>query len=425
MLYYQYGGLDAVIDDRQLESCIRQALERIGPRRKVLLIPPDITRIHSKAGPISLYAWQYYRKAVTDILPAIGTHQPMTEQEIRQMFGHMPVGLFRCHNWRSDLATLGHVPADLIMALSEGRLDYPWPAQVNRLVVEGGFDLILSIGQVVPHEVVGMAGYNKNLFVGTGGSEGINKSHFLGAVYGMERMMGRAQTPVRQVLNYASEHFTKDLPIVYILTVVANTTSGAVLRGLFVGDDMDCFMKACQLAQQVNITLLDRPIQKAVVYLDPDEYKSMWLGNKAIYRTRMAMADGGELIILAPGVRQFGEDEGIDALIRKYGYVGTERILRAVKEDRQLANNLSAAAHLIHGSTEGRFRVTYCPGHLTRSQVESVGFGYADLGQMLHRYDPSRLSDGYNTINGQEVFFISNPGLGLWATRQRFVLQDG
>ncbi|MDH7598053.1 MAG: lactate racemase domain-containing protein [Sedimentisphaerales bacterium] len=420
MIYLELANPSGQIDDRQLEAFTIEALKRLGPRQRVLLIPPDITRIHSRAGLITRYAWQDLGKAVAAVLPAVGTHEPMAEAEILQMFGQMPVSLFRRHNWRSDLVTLGQVPSDFIRQVSEGRLEYPWPAQVNRILVEGGFDLVLSIGQVVPHEVAGMANYNKNIFVGIGGSEGINKSHFLGAVYGMERIMGRADTPVRKVLNYASDHFAKDLPIVYILTVVANTATGPVLKGIFVGDDIECFNRACALAQQVNITFLDRPLEKVIVYLDPHEYKSTWLGNKAIYRTRMAMARDGQLIILAPGLKQFGEDKAIDVLIRKYGYLGTDHVLEAVKKNEDLAANLSAAAHLIHGSTEGRFKVTYCPGYLTDKEILSVGFDYADLGKMLARYDPKKMTDGFNHVDGQEVFFISNPGLGLWATRQRF-----
>ena len=267
-----------------------------------------------------------------------------------------------------------------------------------------------------------MANYNKNVFVGTGGADGINRSHFLGAAYGMERIMGRADNPVRQVLNYASDHFAKDLPIIYVLTVVAPDEEGAVkTRGLFIGDDIRCFNLAAQLSLKVNFTMLDKPLEKVVVYLDPAEYKSTWLGNKSIYRTRMAIADGGELIVLAPGVREFGEDAQIDRLIRKYGYVGTDRVLHAVDQYDDIRNNLSAAAHLIHGSSEGRFTVTYCPGKLTAEHIESVNFAYAPLAQMLEKYDPKKLRDGFNSLdNGEEIYFISKPSLGLWAFRDRF-----
>ena len=424
-LYLSVGSETAELSPADLKRGLFEALGALGERRKVLALPPDITRHHSRAGELTRYAWQYYGQRLTDVLPALGTHVPMTDAEIEVMFGEMPRDLFRVHDWRHGLVTLGEVPAEFIRRQSEGKLDFAWPAQVDRLLVEGGFDLILSIGQVVPHEVIGMANYNKNVFVGTGGVDGINKSHYLGAVYGMERMMGRADTPVRRVLNYASENFARHLPIVYVLSVVAKNDAGElVTRGLFVGDDAECFEKASELSLKVNFVMLDRPIRKAVVYLDPAEFKSTWLGNKSVYRTRMALADGGELIVLAPGVKEFGEDPAIDKLIRKYGYVGTPAVLKAVQENADLAGNLSAAAHLIHGSSEGRFSITYCPGHLTREEVESVNFRYASLAEMTRRYDPANLKDGYNTVAGEEIFYIPNPALGLWAYRGRFEQSD-
>jgi nickel-dependent lactate racemase len=346
----------------------------------------------------------------------------MTSQEIGKMFPGIPSSLFRVHDWRNDVTALGEVPASFLEEVSGGRVSYPWPAQVNRKLVEGGYDLILSLGQVVPHEVIGMANYNKNIFVGTGGPEGINKSHFLGAAYGMERIMGRADTPVRQILNYASENFAQHLPIVYVLTVIGREEDGRLaVRGLFIGDDEECFRKAAALSLQVNVEMVEHPLRKVVVYLEPEEFKSTWLGNKSIYRTRMAIADGGELVVLAPGLKEFGEDREIDRLIRKYGYQTTPEILEAVDHNEDLRNNLSAAAHLIHGSTEGRFRVTYCPGAIPREGIESVNYQYASLDAMMQKYDPAILKDGFNVLpDGEEIFYISNPALGLWAWKDKF-----
>jgi nickel-dependent lactate racemase len=285
------------------------------------------------------------------------------------------------------------------------------------MIPEGNFDLVLSLGQVVPHEVIGLANYNKNILVGTAGPLSIHRSHYLGAVVGMERIMGRMDNPVRRVLNRAADEFLRNIPIVYVLTVIGTNPAGElVVRGLFVGDDLECFRLASELSVQVNIQLLDRPIHKAVVYLDPEEFHSTWLGNKAIYRTRMALADDAELIVLAPGVKQFGEDPTIDRMIRRFGYHGTPATLEAVKQNPDLATELSTAAHLIHSSSEGRFHITYCPGGLTREETEGVGFGYADLASTIARYDPAKMHDGYNTIDGEEVFFISHPALGLWAS---------
>ena len=415
------GSPRTELSPSEVEAHLREALAKLGPRRKVLAIPPDFSRFHSQAGVLTEMTWRHYGDALTDVLPALGTHKPMSDQEIATMFGKTPRDLFRVHDWRNDVVTLGEVPGEFMRKVSEGKLDYSWPAQVNKLLCDGGHDLILSIGQVVPHEVIGMANYNKNVFVGTGGVMGIHRSHFLGAVYGMERIMGRADNPVRAVLNYASEHFAQQLPIWYVLTVVGKNAEGELaIRGLYIGDDADCFYQAAELALQVNFVMIDREIKKAVVYLDPHEFKSTWLGNKSIYRTRMALADDAELIVLAPAVHEFGEDPTIDRLIRRYGYYGTPGTLEWVKQDPELAGNLSAAAHLIHGSSEGRFQITYCPGHLSREEIEKAGFRYGDSQQMMQKYNPETLQDGWNTVDGEEIFYVSNPGLGLWAYKERF-----
>jgi nickel-dependent lactate racemase len=425
-LYCATGSVDTDLSPLQLRDLFSESLAKLLERKRVLVVPPDQSRAHSRAGDLTRYAWEYYGDRLQAVLPALGTHTAMGPEQLNRMFGAMPPDLFHVHNWRTDVETLGEVPAEFIEEQSEGKLNYTWPAQVNRLISRGGFDLILSIGQVVPHEVIGMANYNKNILVGTGGRDGINRSHYLGAVYGMERIMGRAENPVRNVLNYASDKFLRQLPIVYVLTVVGRAHDGQLaVRGLFIGDDIECFHRAAALSLKVNFETLDAPIRKAVVYLDPHEFHSTWLGNKAVYRTRMALADGAELIILAPGVKEFGEDRAIDLLIRKYGYRGTPATLAAVSANADLAGDLSAAAHLIHGSSEGRFTIRWCPGHLSQEEVEGVGFEYGDLETMLTRYNPQTLSQGYNRVNGEEVFFIGNPGLGLWAYRGKLGSSQG
>ena len=426
MIYYQNGSATNNLSREDLEAGLREAFGKLGEKHKVLAIPPDYTRLPSRAGELTEISWEYYDDRLTDILPALGTHTPMTDDQISHMFGKTPANLIRVHDWRNDVVTLGRVSAEIVEEVSEYKVHFDWPVQVNRLLVEGNFDLILSIGQVVPHEVVGMANYNKNVFVGTGGFEAINKSHYVGAVYGMERMMGRADTPVRRLFNYASENFAKQLPIVYVLTVVGVNKEGKQQTyGLFVGDDFAVFDVAAKLSLEVNFQMVEKPLKKVVVWLDPTEFKSTWLGNKSIYRTRMAIADGGELVVLAPALKEFGEDKEIDRLIRKYGYFGTPETLKAVEDNEELRNNLGAAAHLIHGSSEGRFSITYCPGkgaeNLTREEIESVGFRWGDIDETMQKYNFQHLKEGFNILpDGEEVYYISSPALGLWAYRDRF-----
>ena len=422
MLYYARGSKTDIITPQEVKEILNKVFDGMGVKNRVLALPPDHTRLNSFAGPITEMIYGYFGDKLTDIMPALGTHAPMTDEQLDMMFGSIPHSLFRVHDWRNDVVTIGEVPKEYVEEISEGKLSFSWPAQVNKLLLDKSFDLILSIGQVVPHEVIGMANYNKNIFVGTGGNEGINKSHYLGAIYGMERIMGRAKTPVRSILEYASTHFAQELPIVYIQTVLSKGDDGEMkLRGLFIGDDFECFQKAAELSLETNFIMVDKPIKKCIVYLDPKEFASTWLGNKSVYRTRMALADGAELIVLAPALKEFGEDKTIDSLIRKYGYANTPAILKAVEENADIQENLGAAAHLIHGSSEGRFSITYCPGdHITKEEIESVNYGYAPYAEMMEKYNVNQLKDGWNTVNGEEIFYISNPALGLWAYPDRF-----
>ena len=284
------------------------------------------------------------------------------------------------------------------------------------------YDLIISPGQVVPHEVIGMSNHAKNIFVGTGGSDMINKSHMVGAVYGMERMMGKDHTPVRRMFDYALEHFLSERPLLFVLTVTTAPGGNIRTHGIFIGESRECLNEAVKLSQTKNIDFVDQSIKKCVVYLDPSEFRSTWLGNKAIYRTRMAMADGGELVILAPGVRKFGEDPLNDGIIRKYGYKGRLHTLSEFNkpENKDLRDNCGAAAHLIHGSGDGRFTITYAVKEISKEEISGAGFNAEDYDSMSAVYNPEKLKYGYNNVNGEEIYFIPNPALGLWISRERF-----
>lgn len=386
---------------------------------KVLAIPPDHTRMDSQAGPITRAAHQLLGDRLTDVMPALGTHEAMKEPELQKMFGDLPRDLIRVHRFKSDVDTLGMVDEAFVEQATEGIYKKPWPAQVNRIISQGGHDLILSIGQVVPHEVIGMANYTKNIFVGTGGSEGIDDSHYLSALFGCERIMGRCDNPLRRILNRGAELFLTPYPILYVLTVVESTDhAGPVVRGLFIGDDHSVFFRAGELAAKVNCFRLDRAPNKIVVWMDPNKYKKTWVGNKAIYRTRMAVADQGTIVVVAPGVNRFGEHDEGDALIREHGYRTTEEILERTRTHESLGKNLSIAAHLIHGSPENRFHVEYCPGGLSKEEIEGVCYGYGDWRVAMERYRIEGLTDGWHrTADGEEYYFVRNPGLGLWMHR--------
>ncbi|MGI6724730.1 MAG: lactate racemase domain-containing protein [Christensenellales bacterium] len=417
-----YAQTEQGITRTAIEDALAQALQPVKDSlRKVLIIPPDFTRFHSNAGFITQLLYHMLSPTCqVDILPALGTHVPMSQEQWQLMFGDVPYGHMLVHRWREDVIPIGEVPAGFVKEVSEGLMEEAIPFSINRHLLDPEYDLVLSIGQVVPHEVIGMANHSKNIFVGCGGPDIINATHILGAVYGMERLMGRDHSPVRKVLDYAAEHLIQDIPLNYILTVTDAPGGTIRTHGLFIGPQRCFFEKAVALAQEKNIIWLDKPLKKAVVYLDEHEFASTWLGNKAVYRTRMAIADGGELLVLAPGVDKFGEDDAVDILIRKYGYKGRKYVIDTLKSAPDLGQNLSAAAHLIHGSSDGRFKITYATQHLSCEEVEGVGFSYLPYKEAIARYTPAKMKDGFNTMeDGEEIYYISNPALGLWIDKNR------
>lgn len=409
------------IGREEMTGLVRRAAEEARHRicrspKRVLLLPPDITRAHSGAGWI---AEEFYRifapGADVHLIPTLGQHVPHTPEQNRRMFGSIPEEKIHKHDWRGGVKTIGEVPADFVRQASGGKSDRPIPVSLNRMLLEGGWDLIVNIGHVVPHEVLGFANHNKNYFIGLGGKPTICASHMMAALCGIENNLGRLVTPLRACYNRAQEQYLAGLPDFFFEVVMAYDAAGRLRHtGVFAGDDLDTYLDAAKLSREQNITVVP-PLKKVVAVMQGDEFQSTWVANKAIYRTRMAMADGGELLIIAPGLKRFGEQEDVDRLIRAYGYSGTENVMRLWKTEPALQDLTHGTAHLIHGSSEGRFRITYAPGHLTREEIESVCFGYADLGETLRRYDPAKMKNGFNTMpDGEEVYYISTPSAGLW-----------
>ena len=423
------GSATTSLSDDQLREAVRTTLAGLGTRRRVLAVPPDQTRSSSKAGVITGAVATLYGEALCDVLPALGTHAPMSEAQIRRMYPEVPLERFRVHDWRRDVVTIGELDVETVRRATEGVWEQPWPAQLNRLIWQGGHDLILSIGQVVPHEVAGMANGTKNLFIGCGGAAGINESHFIGAAYGMERMMGRADTPVRRLLDAAQARFCGHLPILYLLTVIGAEADGSLAtRGLFIGEGPEAFALAAGLSLEVNFTLLEEQPALMVVQLDAEEFRHRpRLGNKGDLSARAWPSRDGGRAGGAPGPGSPGFSARmprIDRLIRRYGYRSTPEVMRAVREHPELRANLSAAAHLIHGSSEGRFRITYCPGHLTREEIEGVGYQWGDPTAMQQQLQAGRLQPGWNHTPRGRCYYIDRPALGLWSWRGRFTSAD-
>lgn len=390
--------------------------------KRVLLLPPDITRMHSGVGRLTEMLYEMLSpEADVHVIPTLGQHVPHTPEENERMFGKVPNERIHAHDWRNGCVKVGEISAEEVAASCGGVADWPIPITLNRMLMEGKWDLIIHLGHVVPHEVLGFANHNKNYFIGIGGKELICASHLMAATCGIENNLGNLVTPVRHCFNVAEERYLKHLPDVYVQVVMArNAKNELVHTGVYVGDDLDTYLGAARQSREQNITVFDKPVKKIVCVMQGDEFVSTWVANKAVYRTRMALADGGELLILAPGLKRFGEQPDVDAIIRKYGYTGTEHVMKLYKTEPDLQELAHATAHLLHGSSEGRFKITYAPGFLSKAEIEQVNFQYANLAEMTKRYRPDECQEGWNkTADGEEYFFIPTPSAGLWSTRER------
>ena len=407
--------------DRLLE----EARERLGitEYRRVLLLPPDLTRAHSGTGWMTEYLYQRLDAAGAEVhvIPTLGQHVPHTPEDNRWMFGSIPEERIHAHDWKDGVVNVGTVPAEFVREKTGGAVDWEMPVDLNTMLMNEQWDLIVNIGHVVPHEVLGFANHNKNYFIGLGGKRLLGASHMASAVYGIENNLGNLLTPVRACFNYAEEKFLGHLPDVYLMVVMDYDDNGRLAHtGVYVGDDLETYYDAARASREQNFTVFEEPAKKVVAVMQADEFRATWVANKAVYRTRMAIADGGELLVIAPGVERFGEQPEVDALIRKYGYLSQREVLDLYQTQADMQDIPHGTAHLVHGSSEGRFTITYAPGHLTREEIESVGYRYMDLQEALRRYDPAVMKDGWNIMpDGEEVYYISTPSAGLWSTREK------
>jgi len=409
--------------EQLMHETVAQAKQRICAKpKRVLLLPPDITRAHSGVGKLTEWLYQELSaEAEVHVIPTLGQHVPHTPEENRRMFGSIPNERIHAHDWRDGCVPVGEISADFVKEACGSVADWSIPVHLNKMLMTEPWDLVINIGHVVPHEVLGFANHNKNYFIGLGGKDTICAAHMLSATCGIENNIGNLITPTRAGFNQAEDELLGRLPDLYVQVVLAPNADGELIHtGVFVGDDLETYLAAARQSREQNITVFDEPVQKMVCVMQADEFVSTWVANKAVYRTRMAIADGGELVIIAPGLRRFGEQPEVDAFIRKYGYCGTPKVVAGYRVNADMQDLGHATAHLIHGSSEDRFTITYAPGFLSAAEIEGVNFRHADLSETLARYQPERCKQGWNTTaDGERYFFIPTPSAGLWATRKK------
>jgi nickel-dependent lactate racemase len=436
-VYIEVEQPDEALDSREQFRLLAAGLEKaMGGGKdlsRVAVISVDVTRLNGRSGDLVNYLY-VQGVNIENIFLSLGSHEFHSRAVNRKMFGDIPESLFVNHNW-NDVTEVGRFPRSYLEELCSRPLDFlpeEIPVELNTAFYEGmksgRYTCCLSFGPVFPHEVVGFSNGVKNRWVGIGGRHFLDASHsMMGLGYGMENTLGVLDTPLRKLLNRATEDFIPDFDIIDVLTVLGADEDGfPCVKGFFMGDDFETHAKAAALSEKLNVDYLDEAAEDVVVYLDPDEYKSFWLGNKAVYRTGMGIARGGRLHVLAPGVRSFSDsaEQGErERLIEEVGYKGLSHVRKCLESTPGLKDNLSVAAHCVHGSPlmddggDPLFEIIYYtnPNHMPRKRVENAGFKWGDYGQVedVSLPDSQGFHDNFGIGRSKKVYFVPDPGMAL------------
>jgi nickel-dependent lactate racemase len=384
-----------------LVTIVHEALGVVQPGERVLAIVPDKTRDDNthQIFPIADEFLARRGVAAFDVLVAQGTHPPMTESQKRSKIGAADFsGHLYDHRWDEpdELITLGELSAETVRELTGGLIDHAVPVSINKLLAPGVYDTVLVFGATVPHEVAGFAGGAKYFFPGVAGPELTHTTHWLGALAGIENIIGQVDTPTRKLIEAAADLIPAR--IISLNSVVSrNENNELVTYALFTGDIRKAFRRAADLSRQVHIRYTGRKYKRAVALLDP-HYDELWVGGKASYKMGAIIEEGGELIIYAPQLAKLSETHG--ALIEKYGYAPLESVRDMLGVSEELRENLCIAAHLAHvayagrvdehGKVVPRYRITMATG-LDEETCRRVNLGYIDYRTFKYEADDDTL----------------------------------
>ena len=386
-----------------LTEIVHQALDVIQPGERVLAIIPDKTRDDNTHQLFPIAAEFLSKRGVAsfDALVAQGTHPPMSQAQKLAKIGDADFnGLLFDHRWDEpeELITLGELSGETVRELTGGLIEQAVPVSINKLLAPGVYDTVLVIGATVPHEVAGFAGGAKYFFPGVAGPELTHTTHWLGALTGIENVIGRVETPTRRLIEAAAELITAR--IISLNTVVSRNDGELVTYALFTGDIREAFRRAAEVSRQVHIRYTERKYKTVVALLDP-HYDELWVGGKASYKLGAIIEEGGELIIYAPHLTKLSETHG--TLIEKYGYAPLESVRDMLGVSEELRENLCIAAHLAHVAYAGRlddegkivprYRITMASG-LDEETCRRVNLGFIDYRTFdyeARRSDPDTL----------------------------------
>ena len=410
------GFTDRYLTSDEVREVVREGLDALRlDGKRVLIIIPDGTRTMPMPQMFGLFQELLLpRASAMDYLVALGTHQPLSDEQLTKHVGQRvvkgQVGKIRIFNHRWDdpasLATLGTISANEIAKITDGLMSQDVPVRLNQLIFD--YDQIIICGPVFPHEVVGFSGGNKYFFPGIAAAEIINFTHWLGAVMTNYRIIGSGYTPVRQVIDRAAAMINR--PAACLALVV--THEG--LAGLYCGSPREAWEAASALSAKKHIIYVEKPFRRVLSTM-PRLYDDLWTAAKGMYKMEPAVADGGEVVIYAPHINEVSYTHG--KLIDEVGYHCRDYFL--VQWDKFKDYPGSILAHSTHvkglgtydaaaGVEKPRIQVTLATG-ISAERCRQINLGYLD---------PARVKlDEWQGRESEGIFVVPRAGEMLYRVK--------
>ena len=345
------GSAHSSLDNTELRKIVENAIDDIQSNARVLAIIPDASR-DDNTHILFPFADEFLRSkgfAKFDALVAQGTHPPISDNQKLEKIGlqNFTGNIFN-HEWNNpeNLTRIGGFSSEEVSEMTTGAFARAVDLAVNKLILD--YDLILVFGATVPHEVAGFSGGAKYFFPGISGADLTNATHWIGALAGIENIIGQIETPTRFLIEKAADFIQAEI-INFTSVVSRNNQNLLQTHALFAGDFREIFRKSAAISRQIHIKFVDKKFKKVLAILD-EHYTELWTGGKASYKLGGIIEDGGELVIYAPHLTRISETHG--AFIEKYGYAPIEKIKELAANSEELQKNLCVAAHLAH--------VSYC-----------------------------------------------------------------
>lgn len=392
----------------------------------VLLILPERQRLWDKVRDLARIVHAALVERQWQVIVLIARYpgeQALSPAERAELLPTIPADSFQATANLRQLP-VGEIPADVVREACGGLIEDPLPLTLPALFNAETWDGVVNLEAVVPNDLLGFTGPPQNRWLGLAGREFLNAASRIALLSGWENNIANLVAPLRQCLFWADKNcWPANLPRLDIAVVWGdNFRNERSPIGFYAGVGEEAYLQAALLSRQHNVTVVEEGLQRVVAFFPGLRFASLWDVQQLLPRLAMCLADGGELILLAPGIERLAADDAPLAVYRRTGYLGAAELRERQRTDPELGNEPWLATHLLNGSTNGRSKIYHALDGIDAETLRALNLWPMELEETLFRYRPAKAKAGWNITNeGEKFFFIPDPTAGLWSTKKRLM----